>query len=272
MEVKLTGLPETLLIPMWARATETSRADPIVRDLPAVELMRAIDYDFSKFDRARLSQWGCAVRARLLDEATQDFLDRHKRVCVVNLGAGLDTRHARLRHKDTLWYELDLPESLAVRKRFFTENSKYRFLARSVFDQSWFEDVAVDGRKVLLIAEGLFMYFDEQEIRTLFARMAERFPEAEILLEIQGPAIVGKSRRHDSVSKLENAPDFKWGTSDDKAPEKWSPKIRVNRVWRFLDCYPARIGWVGWLMRLPFLRAYCEPRIVELHFEANSTA
>ena len=269
MEVKLTGVPETLLIPLWARATETKMARPIVLDVPAVRVLSAIDYDFSRFERARMSQWGCAVRALLLDRATQAFLDRHERACVINLGAGLDTRHARLRHKDTLWYELDLPEALELRGRFFKESRDYRFLAKSVFDVSWFDDVETDGRHVLVIAEGLFMYFDEREIGELFARMASHFAGAEMLLEIQGPAIVGKGRRHESVRKLKNAPDFKWGTSDNKAPERWSPHIRVQEAWRFLDHFPERLGWIGWLMRLPFLRAYCEPRIVRLRFETQ---
>lgn len=271
MNSKLVGVPETLLIPLWARANETSKTQPIIRDERAVVMLAEIEYDFARFQHACLSQWGIAVRTRLLDRATQDFLDRQPKSCVINLGCGLDTRHERLRHRDTLWYELDVPESLALRRRFFTESEQYRFIAQSVFDTAWFAEVEPGDRAVLLIAEGLFVYFEECEIRALFHRLAQHFAGAEMLLEVQGPAIVGRSRRHDALSKLKDAPEFKWGTSDDKAPEVWHPGIRVIERWRFFDYHPERAGWLGRLMRLPFLRPRCEPRILRLHFEPRTT-
>lgn len=97
MEADLTGVPETLLTPPWARAAETRRPDAIVRDELAVEMLARIDYDLSKLQGARLSQLGVAVRTMLLDRAAQAFLDQNPRACVINLGVGLDTRHALVR-------------------------------------------------------------------------------------------------------------------------------------------------------------------------------
>ena len=267
MDTRLTGIPETMLIPLWARAAETGGPDPLVRDEKAVEMLSRIDYDFSKFRSARFSQLGVAVRTMLIDRAVRTFLDEHPEACVINLGAGLDTRHERLGGVDVLWYELDLPEALELRRNFFAENKRYRFLARSVFDTSWFDDVDSEGRETLLIAEGLFMYFEERELKPLFARIAERFPGGRMLVEVQGPGIVGKSRRHDSLSKLHNAPEFKWGTSDSRDLTRWSPCIELVEEWPFFDCRLDRAGILGLLMRLPFLRKKYEPRIVLLRFK-----
>ncbi|WP_454055223.1 hypothetical protein [Clostridium sp. Marseille-Q7071] len=52
MQQKLSGVPETLLIPLWARAIETKNSNPIIKDYKAIEMMENIDYDFSKFDNA----------------------------------------------------------------------------------------------------------------------------------------------------------------------------------------------------------------------------
>jgi len=256
-----------MLIPLWARAAETGGPDPLVRDEKAVEMLSRIDYDFSKFRSARFSQLGVAVRTMLIDRAVRTFLDEHPEACVINLGAGLDTRHERLGGVDVLWYELDLPEALELRRNFFAENKRYRFLARSVFDASWFDDVDSEGRETLLIAEGLFMYFEERELKPLFARIAERFPGGRMLVEVQGPGIVGKSRRHDSLSKLHNAPEFKWGTSDSRDLTRWSPCIELVEEWPFFDCRLDRAGILGLLMRLPFMRKKYEPRIVLLRFK-----
>lgn len=45
MVQKLKGVPETLLIPLWAKATETKRSKPIIKDEKALEIMEQIDYD-----------------------------------------------------------------------------------------------------------------------------------------------------------------------------------------------------------------------------------
>lgn len=96
MTTNLTGIPETLLIPLWARAVEGDRPDPIVTDDKAAEMVSQIDYDFSKFESARLSQLGVAIHTMLLDKAVSAFLRCNPEAVVVNLGAGLDTRHDRL--------------------------------------------------------------------------------------------------------------------------------------------------------------------------------
>jgi hypothetical protein len=88
-----------------------------------------------------------------------------------------------------------------------------------------------------------------------------------MLVEVQGPGIVGKSRRHDSLSKLHNAPEFKWGTSDSRDLTRWSSSIELTEEWRFFDHRLDRAGVLGLLMRLPFMRKKFEPRIVLLRFK-----
>ena len=266
-EVKLTGVPETLLIPLWARAAEGQMAKPIVVDEKAAEIVGRIEYDFSRFEKARFSQVGVAVRTLLLDEGTERFLREHPDGCVINLGAGLDTRRARLGcPREALWYELDLREPLELLRRFFEETESYRFLEASVFDHGWFDQVETEGRAVLLIAEGLLVYFEEEQVRELFARLADRFAGAEMLVEVQGPGIVGQARRHDSVNKTGDVPEFKWGTADSRDITRWHPGIEILEERRFFDRHLDRAGLLGLLMRLPFLRKKYEPRIVRLRF------
>lgn len=44
----LNGVPETLLIPLWARAVETKKNNSIIKDYKALDMMESIYYDFSK--------------------------------------------------------------------------------------------------------------------------------------------------------------------------------------------------------------------------------
>jgi O-methyltransferase involved in polyketide biosynthesis len=263
---ELTGISETLLIPLGMRATESMRAKSIIHDPVAIDIVNQINYDFSKFKSARLSQLGVSIRTMLLDRALTAFINSHPDTVVINLGAGLDTRHARLGLTDVIWYELDVPEAIEFRRQFFSPTDKYRFIAKSMFDYSWMDEIEDSGKSVIVIAEGLFMYFEEKELKTLIWRLIDRFPGAEMLLEVLGPFLVGKSKHHDSVSKIDNKPEFKWGLKKSEELTTWHPRIKLINEWCYFDYHKDRAGLIGYIVRLPFIRPQIASRIVHLKF------
>ncbi|MGZ7044009.1 MAG: hypothetical protein ACXVHM_05405 [Methanobacterium sp.] len=75
MQQDLKGIPETSLIPLWARAVEAKQPHPIIIDEKAIEIMEQIDYDFSKFNNQEPTQISIAIRTEILDKATKDFIE-----------------------------------------------------------------------------------------------------------------------------------------------------------------------------------------------------
>ena len=264
---KLTGVPETLLIPLYLRAVETQRVDSIIRDEKAVEIIQSIDYDFAKFDRAWASQVGVAVRTEILDEATAAFMRQYPDASVVNLGAGLCTRFNRVDNGRITWYELDLPEAIELRKRFFTETDRYQFIEGTITDFRWMEQIWIkENQPVLFIGEGLFMYFEEREVKSVFIEMAARFPGAEVIFEINGPVTVGRSKHHDALSKTDGQAEFKWGPASGTVCETWDDKIRFVREWNYLDLHRDRWRFMRLFAYIPPLKRHIMNKIVHLRF------
>ena len=115
---------ETLLIPLYMRAKESKRKsqDIIISDPLAESLVNNIDYDYSKFDNAWMSALGCVIRGRLFDQKVQEFILKEEHPITVNIGCGLDTRYQRIKErKNCIFYEIDLPEVIAIRKHFIPE-------------------------------------------------------------------------------------------------------------------------------------------------------
>ena len=50
-KVNVTGVPETMVQTLYARAKETKKKNAKIRDEIAVELVKKLDYDFSKADK-----------------------------------------------------------------------------------------------------------------------------------------------------------------------------------------------------------------------------
>lgn len=123
MEQNLKGVPETLLIPLWAKAVEEEQSEPIIKDDKAVEMMNIVEYDFSKFDKEWPTQLSVVIRTELLDNATRAFINNHPDAVIVNMGCGLDTRFSRLDDGKMHWFDLDLPEPIRIRRQFFVKQT-----------------------------------------------------------------------------------------------------------------------------------------------------
>lgn len=219
VESKLTNVPETMLIPLRARYNETHDKRSIIQDPKSVEILNQIDYDFSgKKEVSLMSQKGVAIRTEILDSLTLDFLKLHPEGIVVNLGCGLDTRHYRLDNKYVHWYDLDLPESIELRKHFFTETEKFHFISKSVLDFTWTDSVPKD-KPTLFIAEGLLMYFEEKDVKAIISTISQQFKYAEIIFEAMSPMLANNTKMHTDVKKYQAT--FKWGIKSGKEIETW---------------------------------------------------
>ena len=119
-KIKLSGVPETMLQTVYARAKEGGGRGAI-RDPKAEELVAALDYDFSLADKDAAMRSGVVARTIVLDRLVGAWLAEHPDAVVVNIACGLDTRCYRLSGY-ARWYNLDLPETIAVRERLLPES------------------------------------------------------------------------------------------------------------------------------------------------------
>lgn len=262
---QISGVPETMLIPLWAKAVETGKDGAIIRDAKSVEIVNSIDYDFSKFEKSWASQTGVSVRTLILDTAVREFLGKNGDAVIINLGAGLDTRFERLNDaRISMWYDVDLPDVIDLRKRFFSESPRNHFIPCSIFNGEWM--AGIRDRPVLIIAEGLLMYFAESDLRPFFDMISEEFRGGEMLFEMLAPLLVGRSRRHDSVKMTGGAVEFKWGPGNSRELETWNDHIRFMGEWNYFDFHKERWRYLRWLALIPAFRNGFNNRIVHLSF------
>ncbi len=249
----LGDVQETLLIPLHFRARETARPDAIVRDPEAVRIVAAIDYDFARFDEARIVGLDCIIRSEIFDERVRAFIERHPDAVIINLGAGLDARFRRVDNGRIRWFDLDLPDAIELRDRFLPAGERVTHLAMSMFDAAWLEQVAAPpGTPVLVIAEGLFCYCEEADIRRLFAAVAARWPGAHVLFQSISPRYVGREADVGAVN-LTRA-KLRWGVHSGRDVAAWQPCWRLVGEWAFIDRHRQRWGRLRWLSLLPWVR------------------
>lgn len=252
----LTGVPETTLWTLHNRASEAARADGCIRDPKCLEIYRALDYDYERsFGKAEPSH---GVRSQLFDEKIRAFLAQHPDGVIVNLGEGLETQRFRFEeaaHERALWLSVDLPETIAMRERFIQPDERHLHVPFSALDTRWF-DAVPPGRAVFITAQGLLMYFTEQEVKTLVQAIGQRFPGAILMFDFLSVKISRHtlSKRGWMKTRHYRTPPMPWGLDRDQLEPRFSAwlgqPVKVHNV-TFL--FPR--GFLRWL--IPF----CERRL-----------
>jgi O-methyltransferase involved in polyketide biosynthesis len=241
----LTNVPETMLVPLFLKAKET-RENGIITDQKSLDIVSEIDYDFSRLEKDWITQTSIAIRTELFDRIVISQMAKFDQSTIVNLGAGLDTRQERF--PNLKWYQLDLPESIAIRKQFFTDDNA-KLIAKSVLDFSWIEDIK-ERENVLFIAEGLFMYFSEIEVQSIFVEISRHFTRSFIAFNTINKYLVKK--KHPSIDPAK-AP-FKWGIRSIGEIEDWELGWKEFQTFYPLDHYKARWKWVRLTRFIPFFK------------------
>ena len=225
----LGPVAKTMMIPLWARAAETRKRRPLVRDIRALEICERIDFDFATFRRSYGTQVGCVLRGLLYDRWVGDFLARHPGGTVVQLGAGLSTRFERIDNGKARWVDVDLPDAIALRRAHFAPTPRRTFLAASVLDADWPAAVArAAPGPYYFVSEGMLMYLHGEDVRGLLVRLADSSARARSGSTPIAPAVVRHQRLHDSMKHMMDAP-FRWGIQDIRHVERWDPRLAAGR-------------------------------------------
>ena len=170
-QAQLGDVQRTLFIPLAARAQETGKKRPVLRDRKAVAMLAALDFDPAKYGKG--AGGGIVVlRTAIFDYWVRAFLARHPAGTVVELGTGLNTRFERVDNGQVHWIDLDLPDTIALRRRFFTDTDRRQMIAASVLDENWRQAVAQCPGPYFFVTEGVLVYLPGDQVTRALAGIA----------------------------------------------------------------------------------------------------
>ncbi|MHC5611642.1 MAG: TonB-dependent receptor domain-containing protein [Nostoc sp.] len=94
------------------------------------------------------------------------------------------------------WIDLDLPDVINLRRQLDHETEQHRLIAQSALDFSWMDEIPdCLPENLLILAEGLLMYFTLEQVQQLIQQLRQRFPNATLMFEIVGGASKGKAAK-----------------------------------------------------------------------------
>jgi O-methyltransferase involved in polyketide biosynthesis len=232
--IELGSVQKTLLLPLWGRALETRKQRPLMVDKLAAEIIDKIDFDFTVIanNMSEITRLAWIARCLHIDRTIGQFLTHHPKASIINIGCGLDTTFNRVDNGMRLWYDLDLQDVIALRKKLLKETERSRCIACSFLEDGWLSEVTND-QGVMFIAAGVFYYFTEDEIKGFFRKVADKFPQSELIFDIA--SVLGVRVANKKVIEaggMDQQAVLKWGIDSARKIQDWDGRIMV------VDEYP----------------------------------
>lgn len=254
----LNSVAETLLITLYIRALESQRPDALLKDDKAVALVNQMRYDFSQFTRIKMDEGdklAIILRNREFDLYTRNFMSRNPEAVVVHIGCGFDSRFERVDNGQVEWFDLDLPEVIDLRRNLIGhERDRYHFLPYSVFDKAWLNKMSIYRQNpVLFLAEGVFMYFEEEQVKSLVLSLRDNFPGAELVCDAFSPYIVRANNLRFRISGTKLSARYHWGLRNGRDIESWGDEICLLDQWGIFDQPEPRLPYPRWMRHIPLI-------------------
>lgn len=214
-----------------------------------------MEYDYSQFDGAKLSEVGCVVRGWYFDCAVRRFIKAHSHPVVVNVGCGLDTRFQRIGSQKAVFYDLDLPEVIALRRELIPEQPDNVYIEASLLETDWMDDLRRKHPEAefIFIVEGVLMYFYEKQVKSFLHHVANRFGGGELWFDVCGTIMSRHGVKPDSLRKHEA--QIRSGISNGHVVEQWEPSLKLIEQANYMKFFRSRWGFFfGQILgRIPWL-------------------
>lgn len=249
----INGIPETMLWTLHNRANEALKSDSILTDTAAIRIYKSIKYDYTrKFGAADYSH---AIRAVEFDLQIRNFLKEYPQGLVIGLGEGLETQCFRCDNGENRWLSVDIEEAMNIRERFIKPNVRRQHLAVSALDFSW-----VDMQKdepVFITAQGLFMYFHEEQVRELLQRIDKKFSNYRVMFDTIPVWLSKKTIKGWHKTKFYKTPLMPWGinTNDiQKTIQNWLPSSDVSIHFYQYQKFNLIWSFYKWVSKIPYIK------------------
>jgi O-methyltransferase involved in polyketide biosynthesis len=147
------------------------------------------------------------VRHRIIDDVLRQQLLSHPDLCIITIGAGMDSRPCRLRGGN--WFELDEPAILKHKNACLPQGDCPNRLERIPIDfcTGMLEDKLASiapAAPVVVVMEGVCIYLSEEETRETIASLHRLFPGHLLVCDLVNREMVERYGRslHEKMERI----------------------------------------------------------------------
>ena len=177
----MNGVNKTLYIPLYGKAY-VSKKGIILNDKKAEEIWDAEGFKLKGKSKSKWLAYYMGMRSRVFDDWVIQKISEESDSVVIHIGCGMDSRIERVDPTASIWHDVDFPEVIKERRRYFKETEGYKMIEGDVRSKKWLDKIPKSHHAIILM-EGVSMYLKEEEVRLLLENLSNHFDKLSILMD-----------------------------------------------------------------------------------------
>ena len=177
----MNNVNKTLYIPLYGKAF-VSKKGIILNDIKAEEIWNAEGFKLKGKSKSKWLAYYMGMRSAVFDKWLKEKMKHDKDSVIIHIGCGMDSRIERVGTMDHSWYDIDFPNVIQERKRYFYEFDNYHMLESDVRKNDWTKSLP-KGKSAIIIMEGLSMYLRLEELKQLLENLRSHFDQIAVLMD-----------------------------------------------------------------------------------------
>jgi len=176
----MNQINKTLYIPLYGKAY-VSRKDMILHDPRAEEIWEAEAFPIRGKSQSKWLAYYMGMRSAVFDRWLREEMERNPSAAVIHIGCGMDSRCERVGTCGHLWFDMDFPDVIAQRKRYYGQTSEYHMICADVRSTQWLSQIPSEN--VIIVMEGVSMYLTPKELQQTMLQIESHFVSVRLLMD-----------------------------------------------------------------------------------------
>ena len=195
----MDSVNKTLYIPLYGKAF-VSKKGLFLADKKAEEIWDREGFPLKEKSRSKWLAYYMGIRAAVFDKWVAEQLGQMPDAVVLHIGCGMDSRVLRV-GANCKWYDIDFPEVIAERNRYYEESHRYKMLPGDARERDWLARIPETG-KAIVVMEGISIYLKPAETQALLASLAAHFETVSLLMDCYTEMAAKMSRYKNPINDV----------------------------------------------------------------------
>lgn len=177
----MNDVSKTFYIPLYGKSY-VSKKGIILDDKRAEEIWSKEGFELKGKSKSKWLAYYMGMRSKVFDEWLQQKMNEIENAVVIHIGCGMDSRVERVGTSGHFWYDVDFPEVIKERKRYYEETEEYHMVTSDVKNQEWIQNLP-KGNPAIIVMEGVSMYLTQDELGNLLSALTDHFSSVYLLMD-----------------------------------------------------------------------------------------
>ncbi len=177
----MNNVNQTLYIPLYGKSY-VSKKGLFLSDKKAEEIWEKEGFTLRGKSRSKWLAYYMGIRSAVFDRWTKEQLRGSTNTAVLHVGCGMDSRILRTGNENTRWYDVDFPEVIRERKKYYSQSPNYQMIDGDIRNSEWLKNIPAHNRAVVVM-EGVSMYLTAEELHGFLSALNARFREISLLMD-----------------------------------------------------------------------------------------